>query len=286
MAVAAYASLISLTHVLDNLQDPARRRRLHLNTDQIQGLQEKVGFLVDFLELHSQRRSEEIQDLARQITAVAVEAEDVIDCHVVDQLRDGSRDESHHMAFLSSFCRDIDEVIGKINSITEELMMIKEEWADLEEQKPKASLFVGSSEVLFRSKNSTMVGFDERLVRVMDELTRDESDLQIFPITGMGGIGKTTLARNIFDHPYIVHHFDKRIWFTISEEYSSREILVRFLNGGKSKESDETLAELGQQLHQILFGRRYLIVMDDMWSSNAWDDLKLFQIIKMGAEFW
>ncbi|XP_020547372.1 disease resistance RPP13-like protein 4, partial [Sesamum indicum] len=92
----------------------------------------------------------------------------------------------------------------------------------------------------------------------------------------MGGIGKTTLAKSTFDNSYVVNHFDKRIWFTISQKYSAREILARLLNDGKDQESRETLAELGQRLHKSLFGRRYLIVMDDMWNISAWDDLSLF----------
>ncbi|KAK4395850.1 Disease resistance RPP13-like protein 4 [Sesamum angolense] len=92
----------------------------------------------------------------------------------------------------------------------------------------------------------------------------------------MEGIGKTTLARNVFDDPYTIHYFDKRIWLTISQVYSSREILMRLLSDRKDQVSNETLAELGQQLHKMLFGRRYLIVMDDMWSTGAWNDLKLF----------
>ncbi|KAL0342472.1 UNVERIFIED_CONTAM: putative disease resistance RPP13-like protein 3 [Sesamum calycinum] len=110
----------------------------------------------------------------------------------------------------------------------------------------------------------------------MDELTTDEPDLNILPIVGMGGIDKTTLARNVFDDPYTIHHFDKRIWLTISQEYSSREILMRLLSDREDQVSNETLVELGQRLHKMLFGRRYLIVMDDMWSTGAWNDLKLF----------
>ncbi|KAK4434737.1 hypothetical protein Salat_0636500 [Sesamum alatum] len=125
MAVAAYASLLSLSHVLDNVQLPARRHRLHLNTQQIQSLQDKVKFLLDFLEVHSQGRSKEIQDLARQIAVVADEVEDVVDFHVVNQLSEGSRDQSHDMDFLSSFYQCIDKVMSKIDSITKELMMIK-----------------------------------------------------------------------------------------------------------------------------------------------------------------
>ncbi|KAL0318767.1 UNVERIFIED_CONTAM: hypothetical protein Sangu_2032900 [Sesamum angustifolium] len=150
MAVAAYAALLTLTHVLDNVQHPARRHRLHLDSKGIQSLLDKVQLLLEFLEVHSERRSEEIEDLARQITVIADEAEDVIDCHVVDQLRVGSQDGSHHHMdnFLSSFCRDIDKVIGKINSIMGELMTVKEKWTNLQEQKSITSLPTRSSEVL------------------------------------------------------------------------------------------------------------------------------------------
>ncbi|KAL0441040.1 UNVERIFIED_CONTAM: putative late blight resistance proteinR1A-10 [Sesamum radiatum] len=189
MAVAAYAALLSLTHFLDNVQHPARRHRLHLDENRIQSLQEKVGFLQDFFEVHSQRKSQEMEDLARQISVVADDAEDLIDLHVVDQLREGSQDESHHLAALSSFCEDIDKVTEKIDSITKELMMIKEDWGDdVHKQKLITSLPASSSTGLpSNGKNSTMVGFDERLLQIMDELTRDGPNLQILPIVGMGG---------------------------------------------------------------------------------------------------
>ncbi|KAL0341481.1 UNVERIFIED_CONTAM: Disease resistance protein RPP13 [Sesamum calycinum] len=274
MAVAAYASLRSLMQVLDNVQHPFRRRQLRLDTDRVQSLQEKLQFLVDFLELHSQRMSQEMVDLAGQIVAAADEAEDVIDAHVVDQLREGSEDGNYHLAVISSFCQDIDKVTEKIDSITKELMMIEEEWGNAHEQKPVVSNLPASSTTLPSSGKNTMIGFDEHLLRVMDELTRDESNLQILPLVGMGGSGKTTLAINIFDHPYVVHHFDKRIWFTISQEYTVYDILLRLLNDEADQEVSE--AKLGEQLYKSLFGKRYLIVMDDVWSVEAWDALKLF----------
>ncbi|KAL0290177.1 UNVERIFIED_CONTAM: putative late blight resistance proteinR1B-17 [Sesamum radiatum] len=274
MAVAAYASLRSLLQVLDNVQLPFRCRQLRFDTDLVQRLQEKLQFLVDFFENHSQRMSQEMEDLAGQIVAVADEAEDVIDTHVVDQIREGSENESYHLAVFSSFCQDIDKVIEKIDSITKELMLIQEEWGNAQEQKPVVSNLPTSSTTLPSSGKNTMIGFDEQLLRVMDELTGDEPNLQILPLVGMGGTSKTTLAINIFDHPYIVHHFDKRIWLTISQEYSVHEILVRLLNDGTNQEVSE--AKLGEQFYKSLFGERYLIVMDDVWSIEAWDALKLF----------
>ncbi|KAL0318458.1 UNVERIFIED_CONTAM: Disease resistance RPP8-like protein 3 [Sesamum angustifolium] len=134
-------------------------------------------------------------------------------------------------------------------------MLVEEKRARLQGEKPVSSVPVCSSTVLpsmnawkEKHKSSTMVGFDERLEIVMDELTGHKCDLQILPIVGMGGIGKTILARNVFDNPYIVHHFDKRVWLTISQE------------------------------------SRYLIVMDDVRSIDVWDDLKrLFPNNKNGS---
>ncbi|KAL0460473.1 UNVERIFIED_CONTAM: putative disease resistance protein RGA1 [Sesamum latifolium] len=277
MAVAAYASLLSLAHILDQqIRHPFHR----LDKERLRSLQEKVMHLQHFLE-HT-KISQGVEDVARQIPVVAYEAEDVIDSLVVTGW--ASEDTIGHLdpaAALSSFYQDLDQVILNIDSIIQELNgVVKEDLDDVKEPKPVADsppTNAGSPRVLPSSgENSTMVGFDERLVQIIDELTRDESDLKILPIVGMGGIGKTTLARNVFDHAYILESFDIRIWFTISQEYNVQEILLSYLTDEKKERSEKTLAELGKQLHQKLFGRRYLIVMDDVWSNKAWDDLKQF----------
>ncbi|KAK4394730.1 Disease resistance protein RPP13 [Sesamum angolense] len=157
-------------------------------------------------------------------------------------------------------------------------MMIKEEWGDddVQEQMPVVSAPANSTTLPCNGKKNTMVGFDQHLLRVMDELTKGESNLHILPIVGMGGIGKTTLAQNAFDHPYIVNYFDVRIWFTISQEYNVQEILLGLLNNKMDQWSSKTIAELGERLYKKLFGRKYLIVMDDVWSIKAWNDLNRF----------
>ncbi|KAL0406352.1 UNVERIFIED_CONTAM: putative disease resistance protein [Sesamum latifolium] len=241
MAVAAYASLLSLTHVLDQIQHLVHRQRLHLDTEQFPSMQEKVKSLQDFLEVQSQRKiSQEIEDLIRKIIVVADEAEDVIDLHVVHE--GTSPDRSYHdAAALSSFYQDVDKVIQKIDSIIKELMVVvKVEGDDVQEEKPKANslpTIASSSRMLpFSGENNTMVGFDERLVQIMDLLTQERLDLKILSIVGMAGIGKTTLARNVFGHAYVVNHFDMRIWLAISQEYNVKEILLGLLNNGEERE--------------------------------------------------
>ncbi|KAL8544422.1 hypothetical protein ACS0TY_004826 [Phlomoides rotata] len=71
-------------------------------------------------------------------------------------------------------------------------------------------------------------------------------NLKSSPIVGMGGIGKTTLARYAYDDPLVMEYFDIRA----------------FIQYPKIK------------VYQSLKGMRYLIVMDDIWSTEAWDDVR------------
>ncbi|KAK4410788.1 putative late blight resistance proteinR1B-14 [Sesamum angolense] len=97
----------------------------------------------------------------------------------------------------------------------------------------------------------------------------------------MGGIGKTTLARNVFDDSLVTYHFHTRAWITVSEDYRLREVLVALLHSfnvkiESLKKKDEEPGEevLAEHVYKNLKGRTYFIVMDDMWSMKVWDDLR------------
>ncbi|XP_073295584.1 putative late blight resistance protein homolog R1A-3 [Primulina huaijiensis] len=294
--MATYASLLSLGHILDHfLQHPPRQIDV-LDKAQIDSLLENLTFLRDFLEDFSLIRGDVIQALEEKIARSAYAAEDIIESRVVDLILGNAEAGSERSGIFSYFniflkkvtlpfvyssstlfYQDLQKVIEEIISLKEDVMKIKEtEGIKIMEQPRKAataSSFVrGASD----SKN-TMVGFDEDLNQIMETLTGDESNLQILPIVGMGGIGKTTLAKNVFDNPLIVCHFDLQAWVTISQQYSVHEILLGLLKeiGGEeiTQKNDD---ELGLCLHRSLFDRRYFIVMDDMWSIEVWDAMKRF----------
>ncbi|KAL8517872.1 hypothetical protein ACS0TY_009254 [Phlomoides rotata] len=125
-------------------------------------------------------------------------------------------------------------------------------------------------------KEDIIVGFEEDLMEIKGHLFGEPSKLQITPIVGMGGIGKTTLAAYVHDDPLSVYHFDVRAFVTVSQKYNEWGILSEILclidaskqHQGKSDE------ELKTHIYQSLKGKRYLIVMDDIWSTNVWDDVQ------------
>ncbi|XP_051135932.1 putative late blight resistance protein homolog R1B-17 isoform X2 [Andrographis paniculata] len=279
MAVAAYASLVSLTHVLENLHYRAQFHIPRADIHQVESLQENVNSLLEFVELHSEKKIPELQGLWRKMAEAAAEAETDINFHVGNLLYAKFQGETSDTSNFSAFCDEMETLIQKFCSIQKEFPVIEEEGEDAQAQKQSNydSVAAGGSSAAASYVSNVVVGLDEHVNRIRDNLVRGRSNLEILPVVGMGGIGKTTLAKSLFEDSFVVDHFDLRIWLTISQEYSAEQILKVGLEG-KAGENEicESLDELGTRFYQKLFGRRYLIVMDDMWSRGAWDDLRRY----------
>ena len=126
-------------------------------------------------------------------------------------------------------------------------------------------------------EEETIVGFEEEVLIIKEQLTGVPKKLDVISIVGMPGIGKTTLAMKVYNDPLVAYHFHIRAWITISQEYIKRGLLCGLLSSvmhhrnGVNQMSDE---ELAQRLYKSLKGRRYFIVMDDIWDRSVWFDLK------------
>ncbi|XP_021772274.1 disease resistance protein RPP8-like [Chenopodium quinoa] len=68
-----------------------------------------------------------------------------------------------------------------------------------------------------------VVGLDESVSKLMDTLSRDGQHAVVV-VHGMGGIGKTTLGREVFKHSNIKDHFDDCAWTYVSQQPQQRRL--------------------------------------------------------------
>ncbi|XP_059436868.1 probable disease resistance protein At4g19060 [Corylus avellana] len=130
-----------------------------------------------------------------------------------------------------------------------------------------------------RSVNASNVhGFDDDVISLEKVLLRPGSEgrFKAIGITGIAGIGKTTLCQSLFSKKEVKDYFFPRIWVCMSAQTGDDEdekvaILKRMLVclGVEDEIIDNyyghnNLKELLYALHLQLQGKRYLIVFDDV----------------------
>jgi len=123
-------------------------------------------------------------------------------------------------------------------------------------------------------------GRDDDRDKMVDILVNGASgfeDLSVYPIVGLGGLGKTTLAQLIFNHESIVKHFDLRMWVCVSDDFSIKRMTRRIIEAATKKSCDDLdLEPLQRRLQDLLQRKRYLLVLDDVWNEKQekWHKLK------------
>ncbi|KAH0745538.1 hypothetical protein KY285_007195 [Solanum tuberosum] len=145
---------------------------------------------------------------------------------------------------------------------------------DIETLKVYMQFIKSSLLMLYAIEGNTIVGMEDDFNIILDCITAQTDELTVIPIFGMGGIGKTTLVRKVYDDSYIRSRFDKQAWVTVSQEYNERQMLLELVSSitrSKQETSDDELMEI---LYRGLKGRRFLIVIDDIWSTKAWDQMQ------------
>ena len=101
-----------------------------------------------------------------------------------------------------------------------------------------------------------------------------EKRRSVVSIVGMGGLGKTTLAKKVFKDPWIQSRFHCGFWIDVSQDYNNVKLLKDLLCEiyPERKKEFETMEKtmLERCLHDSLLGKTYLIVMDDVWDAKVW----------------
>lgn len=204
-----------------------------------------------------------------KIRDVAYQTEDIIDLFTCKR-----KNPSH--VKLEDLLKDVKQKIGTIAGA-----MMEDRPAAISSS-ALAPAATSSSSRVAHACSDTVIGLDDDLMAMKDRLCGLLSKLQVIPIMGVGGIGKTTLARTVYNDSLIMRHFDIRAWLTISKDYSPqnlKKILLGLADSMKLLKVQMFLdkiddSEISLKLYKNLNGRRYLVVMDDVWGTEVWDNVR------------
>ncbi|KAL1809903.1 hypothetical protein ACET3Z_026893 [Daucus carota] len=134
-----------------------------------------------------------------------------------------------------------------------------------------------------------VVGFEDDIKTLMSELDSEDPWRKVIAIHGMGGLGKTSLATELYNSGDL-RHFGTRAKVCVSNEYSIKDVLKRLIKSFMGIEHEQELSKMDEHdllhhLQKLLQDRgRYLIVIDDIWDTKVWElIIKAFPDQKNGS---
>ncbi|GMN35642.1 hypothetical protein TIFTF001_045047 [Ficus carica] len=146
--------------------------------------------------------------------------------------------------------------------------IVHREW----DRRPETSSFGLEQRVLGREKDK------EEIVKLLLSCERSRGgEASCIPIIGMGGLGKTTLAQLAYNDHEVKRHFDVQVWVFVSDQFDVKNIMRTVIESlSKDKCHYPTLDALYSEVRNLLQNKRFLIVLDDVWTenSNDWDQLR------------
>ncbi|KAE8809230.1 Disease resistance protein RPM1 [Hordeum vulgare] len=177
-----------------------------------------------------------------------------------------------------------------LNQIASNMNKIEKDIADLWEMINHWVAMINNGDIssLNYFDEDDLVGVDKNSEMLEQWLGGDEEVFSVIALVGMGGLGKTALAKNIYRKER--HKFQCHAWVSISQTYSREDVLrniieelfknrVSFLSNTAAMD----IISLEDVLRTFLEAHKYLIVLDDVWTPEAFDDLSRSLIGNKGS---
>ncbi|ONI26820.1 hypothetical protein PRUPE_1G048000 [Prunus persica] len=265
---------------------------------QVEAAQTELEFMQGFLKDADARQGQDtrVQICVAKIRDAAYDLEDIIETYglKVDSKKKkrGLKNVLKRFACIFKEGVDVHMIAAEIENITTKISALRsnlqsyniKEIRDRDSGGGESSLQL--HERLRRSYSHVVerdvVGLESNVEELVVHLVKDENRHQVVSVWGMGGLGKTTLARKVYHHKKVRQHFLSFAWVCISQRFQVRNVWERILieltsatKEPKQEIKDMTDDEIAKKLFCVMEEMRCLVILDDIWSIETWNLLKV-----------
>ncbi|GKV50681.1 hypothetical protein SLEP1_g57378 [Rubroshorea leprosula] len=211
-----------------------------------------------------------VRILLRDLQRLCYDVEDVVDECDYEHLRCDVETPKEKKRKRSSFTSDILDKIQDINvrfdELKERALVLNQESREVRSTTmhlSKTDSVLGDSKVFGRGDDI------KRILGMLDDLRGKQYLVSGVSIVGMEGLGKTTVARSIYKKAKEEKRYDLVAWVCVLDNFNDetilREMHEHFIKDG---ERPSSINKLVQELAEVLEGKTFLLVLDDVWDKD------------------
>ncbi|KAL9225246.1 hypothetical protein vseg_001195 [Gypsophila vaccaria] len=184
------------------------------------------------------------------------------------------------------FARKMNKSVGKIRkkldgiALNYEKFGFKVDYEPIKVRREETCSYVSEGEIIGREVDV------ENLVAM---LAHDDVGCRFVTVVGIGGLGKTALAQLVYNDERVKNEFSLRMWTCVSDQdsnvFGTKDILVKILKSATGGSFDNyTMDQVQIECQKQLGKHKYLLVLDDVWTEDREQWLKLERFLKFGKE--
>ncbi|XP_058079925.1 putative disease resistance protein RGA3 [Magnolia sinica] len=267
--------------------------------NEIENLRSKLSTIQAVLEDAEEQlvKSKALQNWLGKLKCVVYDADDILDDFTIEMEAEPKVEAKRKKVEIGDCFKKVgtffsasksrSNMADKIKEIGRRLDAIAEERSKFHLKEVERVLEIRGQESTYSFViESDVYGREEDKKEVMELLISKDNgeDVTVIPIVGMGGLGKTTLAQLAFNDERAVKHFKLRMWVCVSDDFSVSRVTKDILESASNNKCDlQNMDQLQRHLREKLSGKKFLLVLDDVWEENPenWDRLK--QLLRGGA---
>lgn len=206
------------------------------------GVREDIQYIKDELERHKailmvadthEDKDPELKVWVKHVRDIADDMEDAIDQYnlrLVDQVNNNNNSSLHKFVFAFKTLKARHRIASNIQNIKSKVIAISQGRPNISGIGSRSSQRLSSSKLDSQDdalllEEADLVGIEQPKKLISDLLFKEEVGRAVISIYGMGGLGKTTIAKQVYDDPKVTKRFRIHAWVNASQSFKMEELL-------------------------------------------------------------